>query len=225
MDAQGILDQLFSSGKQMLGKGQALAEDKLGVPEQGESREAMVSGLGKGAIAGGLLALLVGTKGGRKVSGKVIKYGSLAAVATMAYKTYQGWAAQNSPVEGAAITDLDAESAKERGLTLVRAMIAAANADGHIDQNEQRTIQAKLVEMNLDESTLASMQSEIAQPVTPEQLASGVDSRAAAAEVYLLSSLVVDEANPEERNYLDRLAAALGLPSDLSAKLEQQAFA
>ena len=101
MDARGILDELFQSGKQFLDKGRDVAEDKLGVPEDGEKREAMVSGLGKGAIAGGLAALLLGTKGGRKVTGKVVKYGSLAAVATVAYKAYQTWTKGDTTTDAA----------------------------------------------------------------------------------------------------------------------------
>ena len=103
-------------------------------------------------------------------------------------------------------------------------MIAAANADGHIDAEEKQTIQAKLTELDLSDETLAGLQAELVGPLTPDQLALQVDSRAAASEVYLLSSLIVDEANPMERSYLNQLARALGLPPELTAKLEQEAF-
>jgi uncharacterized membrane protein YebE (DUF533 family) len=69
------------------------------------------------------------------------------------------------------------------------------------------------------------LQSEFAQPLTPEQLARQVDSTAAASEVYLLSALVVDEANPAERDYLSALASELRLPMELATNLETQAFA
>ena len=227
MDARGILDQLLQSGKEMLDKGRDVAEDKLGVPESGENRDAMVSGLGKGAIAGGLLALLVGTKSGRSVSGKVLKYGGMAAVAGVAYKAYQSWQTGQSETAnaGQSITELDDRAGGERGLLLVRAMISAANADGHIDDNEQETIKTRLAEMNLSDETVAMLQTEIAGPLSPEQLADEVDSIAAASEVYLLSSLVVDEASPIERDFLSRLASALKLPSELVSQLEAQAFA
>ncbi len=226
MDARGILDQLLQSGKQMMEQGRDVAEDKLGVPETGENRDAMISGLGKGAIAGGLLALMLGTKTGRGATGKVIKYGSLAAAAAVAYKAYQGWQAQEPELaSGMSINDLDDDSAQGRGLLLVQAMIAAANADGHIDEAELKSIQRQLSELNLSEDAVAMLQSEFAQPMTPEQLALQVDSTAAASEVYLLSSLVVDESSPPEREYLGRLASALRLPVDLVTRLESQAFA
>ena len=69
------------------------------------------------------------------------------------------------------------------------------------------------------------LQSELAGPLSPEDLASQVDSMAAATEVYMLSSLVVDEANSQERDFLSRLASALKLPIALISKLETEAFA
>ena len=227
MDARGVLDQLLESGKQMLEQGRGVVEEKMGVPESGEQRDAMVSGLGKGAIAGGLLALMLGTEGGRKVTGKVVKYGSLTAAAAVAYKAYQTWQSQDpEEASGMSINDLDDVAAQKRGLLLVQAMIAAANADGHLDDKEQKTIEKQLAELDLTEETAAMLQSEFAQPMTPEQLAGQVDSTAAASEVYLLSSLVVDEdeVNSAERDYLSRLASALRLPMELVTRLEAKAF-
>ncbi|MFK8112212.1 MAG: tellurite resistance TerB family protein [Rubripirellula sp.] len=226
MDARGVLDQLLQSGKQMLEDGRERAEDAIGVPESGENRDSMVSGLGKGAIAGGLLALMLGTKTGRSATGKVVKYGGLAAAAAVAYKAYEAWQTQE-PEEGSgmSINDLDDDAAQTRGLLLVQAMIAAANADGHIDEKELKTIQGQLSELNLSEESVAMLQSEFAEPLTPVQIADQVDSTAAASEVYLLSSLVIDERNDAERDYLNQLASALRLPMELITRLEAQAFA
>lgn len=226
MDTRGVLDQLLQSGQQMLEQGCDIATDKLGIPAAGPQRDAMVSGIGKGAIAGGLLALMLGTRAGRKVTGKVVKYGSLAAAAAVAYKTYQAWHAKiRGESSGMSINDLDDTAAEHRGLLLIRAMIAAANADGHIDDRELKAIQKQLADLDLDEESVAMLQSEFAQPLTPEQLAGQVDSTVAASEIYLLSSLVVDETNPAERDYLSRLATALRMPVDLVERLEAQAFA
>lgn len=46
----------------------------------------------KGAIAAGALAILLGTRSGRKFTGSAIKIGSLAAVGGIAWKTLQKWA-------------------------------------------------------------------------------------------------------------------------------------
>lgn len=228
MDARKLLDELLNSGKEMLGKGKDLAEDKLGVPESGENRDAMMSGLGKGAIAGGLLALLIGTKTGRKVTGKAVKYGSLAALAGGAYMAYQAWQnGDDSDVndQGTAIADLDEDDAEKRGLLLVRSMIAAANADGHIDQDEVASITKKINEFDLPSEVANVLRSELSNPKSVEELAQSVDSLAAASEVYLSSSIVIDDANPDERSFLSRLAEALKMPPNLVAKLEAQAAA
>ena len=226
MDTRGVLDQLLQSGKELLEQGRDQAEQTLGVPESGQERDAMISGLGKGAIAGGLLAMMLGTRTGRNVTGKVVKYGSLAAVAAGAYKAYQAWQNQQQDVSiGMSINDLDDQSGEGRGQLLVQAMIAAANADGHINEDELRTIQQQLEELDLSDEAIAKLQSEFAAPMTPQRLADKVDSMAAASEIYLLSSLVVDETNPAERDYLSQLAAALRLPVELVDDLEQQAFA
>ena len=50
------------------------------------------STLGKGAIAGGLLGVLL-TRGGRRMLGTGVKIGGLAAIGGLAYKAYEDWKA------------------------------------------------------------------------------------------------------------------------------------
>jgi uncharacterized membrane protein YebE (DUF533 family) len=228
VDVKNILDQLLSSGKDMAAKTKDFAESKLGIPASGEGRDAAMSNLGKGAAVGGLLALLLGTRTGRSVTGKAVKYGSIAAVAAVAYKAYQSWqsgqgggSASATPpaLPGRAITDLDEAESNNRGLTLLQAMIAAANADGHIDANERSRIETHMHTIELGADARQLIERELRSPLSVEQLASRVDSPAAASEVYLLSSLVVDERDPVEQQYLERLAAALKLPEDLVTRL------
>jgi uncharacterized membrane protein YebE (DUF533 family) len=227
MDAKGILDQLLGSGKDLLTKSKDFAESKLGVPASGADRENALSNLGKGAAIGGLLALLLGTKSGRSVTGKAVKYGSIAAVAAVAYKTFQAWQSSktqstSSPPalpSGKPITEAPETEAEQRGLTLLRAMIAAAGCDGHIDTDERSRIEVQIASLDLGGEAKQMLQRELRNPLGVEQLASQVQSAAAASEVYLLSSLVVDERNPVETGYMERLAAALKLPEDLVARL------
>ncbi len=230
MDVKNILDQLLGSGKQLATNTKDFAESKLGVPAAGPDRDVALSNLGKGVAVGGLLALLLGTKAGRSVTGKAVKYGSLAAVAAVAYKAYQGWqsgqggaAGPNSPptLPGHTITDLDEAESSKRGLTLLQAMIAAANADGHIDKTERARIETHLHALELGTGARQLIEQELRSPLSVDQLASRVDSPAAASEVYLLSSLVVDERDPVEQQYLERLAAALQLPADLVSRLNE----
>ncbi|MEZ5450173.1 MAG: DUF533 domain-containing protein [Thiolinea sp.] len=91
MNVNQLLEQMLQSGRAMAQQGQGYAEQKLGVPEQGPERDAMLSGLGKGAAAAGVLALLLGTRTGRRVTGTGLKIGSLAALGGIAYQLYNRW--------------------------------------------------------------------------------------------------------------------------------------
>lgn len=72
MDSKTFFDQLLQAGRELATQGRDLAsrgvdiaEQRLGLPEEGPERDAALSTLGKGAVAGGVLALLLGTGSGR----------------------------------------------------------------------------------------------------------------------------------------------------------------
>ena len=92
MDMQSFLDDLIKTGREYTEQGQKIAEEKLNINEDGDTREATLDGMKKGAIAAGVLAILLGTRSGRKFTGSAIKIGSLAAVGGIAWKTWQKWA-------------------------------------------------------------------------------------------------------------------------------------
>lgn len=91
MDAQQILDTFLKSGQELVEKGKTLAEERLQIPDDPEKREAMLSGAGKGALAAGAVAVLLGTQTGRKLTGASLKLGSLAAIGTVAYQAFKDW--------------------------------------------------------------------------------------------------------------------------------------
>lgn len=227
MDAKKLLDDLLGSGKQLVQQSTDFAERNLGLPPAGEKRDAMVSNLGKGALVGGLLAVLLGTKTGRRASGKIVKYGSLAAVAAVAYKAYQSWQSSSSSVTGTgqSIAELSGNDAHQRGLLLIRTMIASANADGHIDEDERSSIQQHLSSLGLGEQAARMLQQEIASPLNAVALAAQVSSTAEASEVYTLSKLIIDEANAKELAFLDQLASLLNLPQELRVQIDDSIYA
>ena len=112
---------------------------------------------------GGLVALLMSNKKARKMGGKALTYGGLAAVGGLAYKAWsdhksaqQG--AQPAPVPAATQTHILAapvdsgfnvasqtdRDGSDLRLTLVRAMISSAKSDGHINADEHTRIQAHI---------------------------------------------------------------------------------
>ncbi len=224
MDAKSILDSLLQTGKNYAEQGKNLAEEKLDLPQEGPERDAMVSGLGKGAMAAGALALLLGTGAGRRLTGSALKIGSLAAIGGLAYKTFQDWQQTQSGASspGTPINELANEDANVRSLSLVKAMIAAAKADGHIDAQEKQRINEQIHKMQLDDSTFAFLKQEIDRPLDVREIASLADTPESAAEIYVASLLVIDIDDPSERAYLDKLAQEMNLDRSLAASLEVQ---
>ena len=229
MDVRALFDQLLQSGRELASKGQNLAEQKLNIPSEGPQRDAALSSMGKGAAIAGVAALLLGTGAGRGLTGVAVKLGSLAAVGGLAYKAFQDWQAkkEGTPVADAGPTanTLSGPQLEQRSLALLRAMLAAAKADGHIDEQEQGRIDAYLQKLNLNPEALHFVKSELAKPLNVKEVAAGADSPAAAAEIYLTSLLTINIDSDQERAYLDELARELKLPPELVSELLDQAKA
>jgi hypothetical protein len=69
MTFNDLLDQMLAAGKDWAAQGESYAEKHLNLPPAGPERDAMLSNLGKGALAGGVLTALLGTRGGRRLAG------------------------------------------------------------------------------------------------------------------------------------------------------------
>lgn len=218
MDINSLLDQMLQSGKDFAQKGQTLAEEKLGIPPEGEQRDTMLSGMKTGAAAAGVLALLLGTGAGRRVTGAAVKVGSLAALGGLAYQMYRQWENNPSTSGGAQVAEpalLEAPAPKASAEVLMKAMIAAAKADGHVDSTELATIRQQLVEMDLQEDMNDMILTELAEPLDAKGIAALANNDlAVATEIYLVSAAIIDEANEAEKTYLADLRSALQLPEE-----------
>jgi uncharacterized membrane protein YebE (DUF533 family) len=170
--------------------------------------------------------MLLGTKTGRKLSGKLVALGSVAAVGTVAYTAYQHWMkSQGKEIDSTRdvpVATLTGVAADKRGQLLVRAMIAAAKADGVIDAHEQALMDEQLKRLDGADDAQQWLYNEMQSNHDAKSIASQVDSTAAAAEVYLVSSLIIDDASPVERAYLDQLQAALKLDQGLIDQIKAQ---
>lgn len=232
MNAQGTLEQLLKSGLSMIeGKPQA-----PGAPAAGA--DAGWGKFGAGAAAGGALGLLLGSKRGRKFGGKALKYGSVAALGLIAYKAYGNWQAQQQAQQGRpqaappapiepprTVNLLPAPEVELHSLAMLKSMIAAAKADGHLDERERGLVEAELGRMQADASTRRWFEDELRRPLDPAEVARAAGSPEMAAEMYLASLLVADDTSFMERAYLDELARQLRLPEGLKVELERQAMA
>lgn len=231
MDTKLFLDELLKSGKDYADQGRKIAEEKLQIPEEGEKRDAALDGMKKGAIAAGVLALLLGTGAGRRVTGSALKIGSLAAIGGLGWKAYQNWLDQKESAaeevkemaENAKIipiSDLDENDANIRSQILLKAMISAAKADGHIDTKEITAIKEQIKKLNLSSEVANLLEDEINKPLDVKDIAKLAENSAIAAEIYLVSAVVTDRENSMEKAYLKELAKAMKLPDALVAQLQ-----
>ena len=182
-----------------------------------------------GAVAGGLLGLLLGG-GRRRGFGGGIGSAVLGALALQAYQTYQrrqsrGGQGLAEPVssrfdEQALPHARPAAEGSPFELALVRAMVGAAKSDGHIDAAEQRRLFAEVERMGLDAEAKAYVFDLLTRDVDLQSLAAAADTPEQGAELYLAARLAIDPDQPAERAYLDALAARLRLPPDLRATLD-----
>ncbi|MCP1317186.1 MAG: tellurite resistance TerB family protein [Pseudomonadota bacterium] len=238
MNASKILQQLMSQasgskgssgGMDVKGVIDGLSRHLGGNSSQGTRQSSGSSGFDvKSLLGGGALGMLVGSKRGRSMGGKALKYGAIAGVGMLAWKAWQSsqekkGAATQSSSEGERVEVLSGEVQERRSLELLQAMIMAARADGHIDEQEQALITDQIDALGADEEMHRWVEQQLKAPLDAQALAREADSPQAAREMYLISVAVIDNQNPMERAWLDQLASALNLTPEMAAELERQA--
>lgn len=220
MNTQQFLEQLLAASKNIAEKGKNVTENKLNIPEDGPEREQMLDGLKKGAAIAAVATVLLGTRGGRKLTSTAIKVGSLAAIGGISFKAYKKW---KNNASGTPVNELERHAAEERSLLLLQAMVAAANADGHIDKEEKALIKNEILTMHLPNELLSTVEGIIENPPKIENIAKQVEDIAAASEVYIATRLFIDDDSSEsEKNYLENLVKSLNLTSELVVTLDKE---
>lgn len=110
----------------------------------------------------------------------------------------------------------------DRGaLLLIRAMIAAANADGVIDADERQRILGKLDEAGINREDRALIEREIQSPEPLDTLLKEVDSPELAEQFYVASRLAIRPDSEADRSYLQYLASRLKLDPSRIAELNR----
>ncbi|EHJ92662.1 tellurite resistance TerB family protein [Vreelandella boliviensis] len=243
MNASKILQQLMqqaggsqkggsSSGVDVKGMLSGLSK-QLGGGSSGQSSGSSSGFDVKSLLGGGAMGMLIGSKRGRSMGGKALKYGAIAGVGVLAWKAWQssqaaknGNAQQNTAQnasEGERVEVLSGEYQERRSLELLQAMIMAARADGNIDEQEQALITEQIDALGADQEMHNWVEQQLNAPLDAQALAREADSPQAAREMYLISVAVTDDQNPMERAWLDQLGSALNLPKEMTAELERQA--
>lgn len=217
MNTRGLLDQLLKSGQQLL-------EKQGGATKPGNPSGGLLSGAGGGLLGGGALGLLLGSKKARKYGGKALTYGGLAALGVLAYKAYGNWQAnqRGAAAEPQTLDRLPPAQAEQHSQAVLRALVAAAKSDGHIDERERALIEGEFTRLDSDRELQHWLHAELNKPLDPAEVARAAQTPEMAAEMYLASVMMVDQENFMERAYLDELARQLRLDPGLRQELESQ---
>jgi uncharacterized membrane protein YebE (DUF533 family) len=230
MNTRGLLDQLLKSGQDMLQNkagGQGKSDDKgaLGGLLGSGGLGSLLGGAGGGALAAGAMGLLLGNKKARKFGGKALTYGGLAALGVIAYKAYGNWQAQQASApqgEPQTIDRLPPAQVEQHSQAILKALVAAAKADGHVDERERALIEGEFTKLDNDRELQSWLHGELNKPLDPADVARAASTPEMAAEMYIASVMLVDEENFMEKAYLDELARQLKLEPGLKVELEKQ---
>ena len=112
---------------------------------------------------------------------------------------------------------------EDDALLFLRTMVAAAAADGHIDQAERARIVKGLTEAGIDPDASRWLETEMASPADVEELAANVNAPDKAAQVYAAARLAIDPDTMQEREFLNQLAEALDLDPAMRAQIDDTA--
>ncbi|OLQ92683.1 hypothetical protein BIY22_15280 [Vibrio panuliri] len=214
MDIKSLLNQALNSDIVRQGQQQL----------KSASTSNTLKSLGAGAVGGGLVNLLMGSKKSKKMGKKVgknaLKIGGAAALGALAYKVYNDWQDKQSTPQAAA-EQFDSSNQIHDQLIL-KAMIAAAKADGHVDQTEMAHIENAIEQAGADQQLKTLIHNELNKPLDPSHIAQLAQTPQQASEIYLASLIVIDEQNFMEKAYLQELAKQLNLAEEVTQQLELQ---
>jgi uncharacterized membrane protein YebE (DUF533 family) len=236
MNVMSVLNQLMNQatgGQSGSGGGGGNSKDLLGqLGSQLGGGQSSGGGIDmKSLLGGGALGLMLGSRRGRKMGGKALKYGAIAGVGMLAWKAWQnsqsGAGQATAPTapdagQGQPLEQLQGQAQERRGLEILQAMIMAARADGHIDSEERALLGREIERLGPDDELQAWIQQQFDAPLDAAALARSADSPQARREIYLVSAAIIDEQNPMERAWLDQLAAEMALEPALVQALDRQ---
>lgn len=171
-----------------------------------------------GLVGAGALGALLGSF----MSKGALQNAALVGAGAVAWNFYQKWSQsqkESQPAEPAPVQQPVDPTAR----LLLRAMVFAARADGHIDATEQDRISKVVAQMAPGQDTNALLGQLLNAPIDPAALAAEIRSAEQGEDLYRLSCMIVDIDHFMERSYLDALAAALKISEARKGQLEEEA--
>jgi uncharacterized membrane protein YebE (DUF533 family) len=113
----------------------------------------------------------------------------------------------------------------EFALAVIRAMIGAAKADGHVDAAETQKIFGQIEGQGLNPQEKSLLMQEMANTPNIAEIAAAAKTQEEAAQIYLAATLVCDSQCAAEQAYLANLASSLKLEPQFTQALQQELLA
>jgi uncharacterized membrane protein YebE (DUF533 family) len=242
-----ILGQVLGQAKSGVQEGARKVDDMTGASGRmreatGQSPDEMMAKLkdliaqhqmGAGAAIGGLGAAVLGTKTGRSMAASAAKLGGLALIGGLAYKALQNYQSGKPLISGIseiatapAGSGFEPQAVTNDSATLyIRAMIAAAAADGRIDAKEHEKIIGGMKQAGAGAEAEQFLAQELNNPASIEDLVAGVKTQEEAVQLFTAARIAVDLDNQQEHTFLVTLAQQLGLDGQLIGHIDAAARA
>ena len=150
---------------------------------------------------------------------------SASGMATQASSLISGLLSGNQPPSASSPVPAAAPANAELPLAIIRAMIAAAKADGHMDAAETQKIMGQLESAGVGSQEKILLMQEMANTQDVSSIAASAKTPEEAAQIYLAALLVCDSQCAREQEYLASLASALKLEPAFTASLENELLA
>lgn len=242
-----ILGQVLGQAKSGVQEGARKVDDMTGASGRmreatGQSPDEMMAKLkdliaqhqmGAGAALGGLGAAVLGTKTGRGMAASVAKIGGLALIGGLAYKALQNYQSGKPLISGVseiatapAGSGFEPQAVTNESATLyIRAMIAAAAADGRIDPKEHEKIIGGMKQAGAGDEAEQFLAQELNNPASIQDLVAGVKTQEEAVQLFTAARIAIDLDNQQEHDFLVQLAQQLQLDGQLVGHIDAAARA
>ena len=195
-----------------------------------------------GAASGALVSLLLNKKARKKLGGSMGKVGGAAALAGIGYMAYRQWQESQGPavpppapsmpstsdmvppppppLNLAAASD-QVETTDGLQVKMLLAMVAAAAADGSIDDREMDNLIQAIDAAPISPEAKSELTAALNEPPTVEEIAASVSGPEEASELYGAAFAAIEVDTPAEHMFLRRFAVALNLNEELRLRIHQ----
>ena len=187
--------------------------------------QSMTQRVGGDNLAAGGVGALLGTLlgGSRSTTANALGGGMMGLLGMLAYKALKNSSGSSSTQQQAVnYTQPSPQQQASDAEIILTAMIDAAKADGQVDAGEINKIMANLQSSGAGQDGVNYVISKLQGPMETAKIVAAVRGRPElAAQVYSASLMAIEVDTEAERRYLDKLAKAMGLNSNVINNIEQ----